>query len=137
MVEILYKGQDEKGNWHYSMSLAPHITENGIITHYYIGTGYISVLAETVSSFTGVTDINSKKIFGGDICKCEDTEYVIVWSEEMCGWYCKVLKAKTCLLKDVLFPLWHWNKCVENGYKQLEIIGNIHDKTKFPNGGAK
>ena len=23
MVEILYKGQDEKGNWHYSMSLAP------------------------------------------------------------------------------------------------------------------
>lgn len=86
------------------------------------------VSPETIGQYTGHQDKNDKRIFEGDICRDGDCIVVVEWMQY--GWYCRVLKG--CVLAlGMAFPLWQWDNCPENGNRQLEIIGNIHDNPEL------
>ncbi|MBV4415123.1 YopX family protein [Clostridium tyrobutyricum] len=86
--------------------------------------------------YTGLKDRKGKDIFEGDLCKEFDRDgketgclLEILWS----GYYkfdAKVIKGGT-LSKGLSFPLWHWDKRKENGYRKLEVIGNIHENPEL------
>lgn len=79
-----------------------------------------------VEFYTGLDDKNAEKIFKGDICEDDKGTIVeIVWIEDKFQFGAKVLKGGA-LSKGLIFPLWQWNNCKENGYRILEVIGNIH-----------
>lgn len=90
-------------------------------------TGTYEVAPSTLGECTGLHDKNSKLIFEGDICKDDNTGsvYVIIWDKYQ--WECKTIKSDYVLILDCAFPLWQWDNCKENGYRTLEVIGNIHD----------
>ena len=66
MREILFRGKDIAGKWHYGVPLvftedyvcitAPHTYNKAVQPH-------------TVGQYTGLTDKNGKKVFEGDILK--------------------------------------------------------------------
>ena len=117
MREILFRGRDIAGNWHYGVPLiftedyvcmtAPH-TYNKLVQ------------PETVGQYTGLTDKNGKKIFEGDIVKhYHDKQFpesyskgVIYWDEEYLRWKRTTNQSVNCCLG---------NDCV------YEVIGNIHE----------
>ena len=93
---------------------------------------------ETVGQYTGLVDLKGNKIFEGDICSSNGNIYQIVWLDDIYGWFCKVLKSNTCLIDTTMaFPLYQYHNCPENGYRQLEVIGNIHDNPKLLKEGAE
>lgn len=126
MREILFRGKDIAGNWHYGVPLI--FTEDYVcmtVPHTYNK----CVIPETVGQFTGLTDKNGKRIFEGDICRFRE------WSNgEMC-WVGKVHfehqqfvisgdKNKEC---ETSFTLVMSRFISEN----IEVIGNIHDNPEF------
>lgn len=75
---------------------------------------------------TGLHDKNDNPIFEGDICTDGvETQIEIVWDKHQ--WGGKVIKTDYALTKGLTFPLWQWDKCEQNGNRQLEIIGNIYE----------
>lgn len=80
------------------------------------------VISKTVSEYTGLTDINSKKIFEGDIVQtCEDKHSKIF-----------VIKRK----RDMLGYQYYLEKIDGSEYKPympyaMHIIGNIHDNPEL------
>ena len=91
-----------------------------------------------IEQYTGLTDKNSTKIFEGDICSSGGMIYQIIWLDDKYGWFCKVLKSNTCLIDTTMaFPLYQYNNRPENGYRQLEVIGNIHDNPELLKGGVE
>lgn len=90
------------------------------------------VIPETVGQYTGLTDKNGAKIFEGDICRNNHNIYLIVWN--MHGWQCKKIGSDFSLTLGCSFPLWQWDNCKENGYRTLEVIGNIHDNPELLEG---
>ena len=132
MREILYRGKDITGNWHYGVPLV--FTEDYVcITapHTYNK----KVEANTIGQYTGLCDKNGKKIFEGDILKIArvsdgiGTYYfpplnypvnvVVKW--DLCAWMWETL----CEDKRYIgFPdAWCHYEC--------EIIGNIHDNPEL------
>lgn len=82
----------------------------------------IAVRAETVGQYTGITDVNDKKIYEGDIVSLESIKSrinkVVLWNDERATY-------------DVVDS--------DNGRMELyaffrcEIIGNIHDNPELLN----
>lgn len=123
MREILFRGKDIAGNWHYGVPLV--FTEDYVcITapHTYNK----SVIPETVGQYTGLTDKNGTKIFEGDI-----VDYDYFGERKIgkiffngCGYE---IENKGCFL------------CVQSADKQLdcEVIGNIHDNPELLKGAQE
>ena len=77
------------------------------------------VIPETVGQFTGLKDINGKKIFEGDILEEEPGYYFeVIWSVE-----CAKLKLQW-RTKAIQYP--EWNRGVN-----MTVIGNIHDNKEL------
>ncbi len=139
MREILFRGKrdkkyDKDQDWVYGV---PYIDNEGdcIIAD---DCSKRVVVSETVGQYTGLTDKNSTKIFEGDICSNGGMIYQIIWLDDKYGWFCKVLKSNTCLIDTTMaFPLYQYNNSPENGYRQLEVIGNIHDNPELLKGDVK
>lgn len=87
----------------------------------------VEVIPETVSQYTGLDDMNGKKIFENDIVKCKLIDqvkekgkwinkesyenYQVIYSQEDLGFR----------FKD-RFTIWKFENC------ELEVIGNIFDE---------
>ena len=141
--EILFKGKRvDNGEWvegslinrpeHYAENIKEYcaivIFDKGSDSSYdaYLE---LEVHPETVCQFTGLTDKNGKKIFEGDICQITlrykyghkyDNKKTIIGSVNF---------SKIFVKDDTLYEYDTFNI---NGnsisyYKELEIIGNIHD----------
>ena len=134
MREILYRGKDVTGNWHYGVPLV--FTEDYVcITapHTYNK----KVEANTIGQYTGLCDKNGKKIFEGDIVKFEDDYYVVqrecdtdggYWAET--GYILKHIGWNDYMSFTSTIDAWCNEICVE-------IIGNIHDNPELLKGGAE
>lgn len=142
MREILFRGKDIKTKelvegYYAKSKLHWHkrgVHEDWIITSAFSNGGYFSVAGryavdkDTVCEYTGLKDKNGTKIFEGDICSDEFCIVKIICKKY--GWYCEVIKG--CILSVGLeFPLWQWDNCETNGYRNLEVIGNIHDNPEL------
>lgn len=91
------------------------------------------VIPETVGQYTGLQDKNGKKIFEGDICTEGENIYEVIFDKYQFS--VKVIKTPLYLIKKGdIFPLWQFDNCERNGYRQLEIIGNIYDNPELLEG---
>ena len=127
MREILFRGKRESdGRWLYGLysddrvhgtdfpCIMPLTTEED--------DGDWAVLEETVSQYTGLTDKNGTKIFGGDILEFtydgEKTPYLIKWDKF-----------------DCCYRIWEPDKaydyCDCRDSETFEVIGNIFDTPRF------
>jgi uncharacterized phage protein (TIGR01671 family) len=113
MRELLFRGKrtfDSKwvyGGFTLDAIERPRITErkgDGLVFH--------TVIPETVGQYTGLKDKNEVKIFEGDI---------IVYKGLRMG--VKVVKEYSCFSIDDKFWM--------SGYKEFEVIGNIHDNLEI------
>lgn len=86
--------------------------------------------SKTVCQYTGLTDKNGRKIFEGDICKDGDNVVRVLWNDKH-QWGVEISKTDFVLSKGLIFPLWQYDKCEENGNRELEVIGNIFDNPEL------
>lgn len=131
MREILFRGKRaDNGEWVYGDLVHSKTTSRGVITEIYSLEFTYEVLPETVCEYTGLTDKNGNKIFEGDICPDKENVYEIIF--ERYQFSVKVIKTPLYLIKNGdTFPLWQFDNCERNGYRQLEIIGNIYDNPEL------
>ena len=93
------------------------------------GTGSDAINPETAGQYTGLTDKNGTKIFGGDVCQIkgvpryDETPFVIEWNNEFGGWYWKDVDGS-----DTTDALW------QIVTEKAEVIGNIHDNPELLKG---
>ena len=120
MREILFRGKDVAGNWHYGDY--EYFTEDfvKIVNHKEHEYGK-KVDPETVGQYTGLTDKNGKRIFEGDICK-HRSNY-----------------SDNTIISVVTYTDGHFLAlvCENSGFELseiLEVIGNIHDTPELLKG---
>lgn len=85
----------------------------------------LAVLASTVGQYTGLTDIDGKRIFEGDIVEFNDNHYVVEWDNYDCHYILSNDEVDELDLNPVLN-----NEFVET--TQLKVIGNIFQLDKIP-----
>lgn len=148
MREILFRGKDSKTkNWlcGYYFKAVKHWTDKGIHEDWIACTAIqnggmcnvcrkFPVMKETVGQFTGLTDKNGKKIFEGDIVKCDgegvfdgilgcvvynDGYFLVDYIKPVCDGFNGIAIG---LLID------------ENNICCVEVIGNIHDNPELLEG---
>ena len=140
MREILFRGRDIAGNWHYGVPL--------IFTEDYVcitapHTFNKAVNPETVGQYTGLTDKNGTKIFEGDIIKqtfrlkqtngslereiISVVEYGISYAySNVCGVCQRFSDGSGIAMLSVMDT---------RGIVDCEVIGNIHDNPELMKGG--
>lgn len=137
MRDILFRGKrlDKKDEWveggivhqtdFYGDSVDRHYIIDGTDTDDNIGPAY-RVHPDTIGQYTGLTDRNGKRIFGGDIIKAADAspEYsLVVIRDEGYGFF-----------NDYYFGgEWYDTEpiCGVDWFLCDEIIGNIHDNPEL------
>ena len=132
MREILFRGKDIAGNWHYGVPL--------IFTEDYVcmtapHTYNKAVIPETIGQYTGLTDKNGKKIFEGDVVKVERD-----------FWHGENKKEREIFISVVCYD----ERSADFGLKGAKymnltmhrfkgdyqtVIGNIHDNPELLKGG--
>lgn len=127
MRNILFRGKDLTGAWHYGVPLV-FSEELVFITAPYENNR--AVITETVGQYTGLT-VNGTKIFEGDICRNTKTGEIVfvAWHGTMAG-YVWSRRKEGC---EHLFDFGELFRC----YDKYEIIGNIHDNPELLEGGAE
>ena len=126
--EILFRGMDENGNWHYGDLIQVfddieddiHVKTNKIdcvIRSKEKNATYIAdIVPETVGQYTGLKDCEGEKIFEGDFVEDEHrAKYEVLFDE--CGYIAKLIDFKD--------PSCDWVYLDE---KRFLIKGNIHEK---------
>lgn len=109
MRDILFRGKRSNGEWTYgNLQTAASCA---FISEFM---GYCNTVApETVGQYTGLTDMNGKKIFEGDIVRITTKDY---WP------YCEVGVVE---FKDCCFSVSYFNKL---GFLRIHRIGQIDEE---------
>ena len=137
MREILFRGKKYNGEWAYGYYVQANNSWHGYGKHkewivcsacanggWFVLQEKHAVIPETVGQYTGLKDKNGKKIFEGDVIKCEEENERGVIIFESCS-ACFIVQFETYALKyNCHFGI------------DLEVIGNIHDNKleDFENG---
>ena len=112
MREILFRGRDISGQWHYGV---PLMFNEDYVCIAKLNEHNKTVEYKTLGQYTGLTDKNGKKIFEGDIVKgtflgfpipIEDDVFSICWQEDVAGY-------------------------MANSFEDVEVIGNIYDNPEL------
>ena len=154
MREILFRGKDIAGIWHYGdlINLTKEIKQ--ICNHNQLEHAH-SVNPETVGQYTGLTDKNGNKIFEGDIIKyyvwgsyeCFAVVRIGEYEQDgsgdeypaikICGVYAEVKRYCPLIKEDGdYFPEYlKKSSLLEIGKDVFELVGNIHDNPELLKGG--
>lgn len=120
MREILFRGKDIAGNWHYGDF--EYYTDDfvKIVNHSQQEHGK-KVERETIGQYTGLPDKNSNKIFEGDIVKGKFGTGMVNYNN---GCFC---------IKGYPYKSYFNNPAIDVVMNEdcIEIIGNIHDNSEL------
>jgi uncharacterized phage protein (TIGR01671 family) len=126
MREILFRGKDIAGNWHYGV---PFVFTEDYVCMTAPHTYNKEVEASPVGQYTGLTDKNDNKIFEGDIIQLGHYIGLVEYSE---------LFGKYTVTYNQISGNWfdlESNSCYPLSL-ECEVIGNIHDNPELLKEGA-
>lgn len=101
------------------------------IVQHYKGAGGQEVIPETVGQYTGINDMNNKRIFEGDVISIpyrdmsgflEFQEALVFWDDERIAWCVKFMDGEILYLNDVIDP---------HNSIDFEIVSNIIDNKEL------
>ena len=119
MREIKIRGKRlDNGEWVYGDLL--HLVD-GVYISNDNGNNMAQVYPDTVCQFTGYVDKNGKEIYEGDVIHIGPDYSVVIWVEDLGGFYLKVDYAKLPCTNPLGAMLCRYD---------FKVIGNIHDKHK-------
>lgn len=82
------------------------------------------VMPETVGQYTGLTDADGREIYEGDIVRCEEFVYEVVYEPHRF--------ASFGLRRDADVYMHYFGEAMES--KDCRVIGNIHDNPELLRG---
>lgn len=117
MREILFRGRDISGKWHYGV---PLMFNEDYVCIAKLNEHNKTVEYKTLGQYTGLTDKNGKKIFEGDIVQgAWETIFAVYYDSDYLQFRAKV---KDNYTREIDYY---------GNSNYIEIIGNIHDNPKL------
>lgn len=123
MREILFRGKTKRNEWIYGDLITHGIDFDDAIKQHHTREVW-DIKQETVGQFTGLTDVNGKKVFEGDIVSINKLlgVYVVKYDCEQC---------RFSMYKDGIYEQAGFNK---DTIKNYEVIGNIYENPELLKG---
>lgn len=123
MREILFRGKDEHSKWIYGDLI--HNQFEGITRASIVNNGFFTPVAgDSIGQYTGLKDINGKKIFEGDIVRIDDEKDSIYYVK----YFGEHNYPAFDLSNEVSIDCNGISYAKEMG---IEVIGNIYDNPEL------
>ena len=144
MRGILFRGKSvETNEWVYGSYILEKYGNTPYICYFEYGTfvniKQVEVIPETVGQFTGLTDMNGKKIFEGDIVSTKyklgrGHYYVfeVYYNENLCHFALTINRGSYTKNKQ-----YDWLQLTSLKANKVEAIGNIHDNIELLKGNVE